>query len=120
MNKKTEVCFYGEWVYLCDLAKEVGRSVSLVHNRHATIGRPEDITAHDDILAPKGKWREPLHVVVDGERMLVLAAADRFLTTKQTVMDRVRRFGLVLSSSQLRCQQGRRLDGRRGEHHARL
>lgn len=102
MSRKTMVWFHGEHVALFDLCAERGVSVKLVHQRHATIGLPEDITCHDDILADKGKWREPAHVVVDGERLTVIQAADKYLCTKPTVMDRIRRFGLVLTSAQLR------------------
>lgn len=102
MSHKTMVWYWGEYVALLDLCAEVGVSAKMVHDRHARIGRPEDITCHDDILAAKGKRRAPSHVVVDGERLTVIQAADKYLCTKPTVMDRIRRFGLVLSSAQLR------------------
>lgn len=102
------VRFYGDPWRLRDLALAVSTPPSVARKRWVRLGRPEDITGNDDILAAPGKYRPRRMVIVDGQPMSVIEAADRFLVTKQTVSERIRRYGIVLDREHLRTRQGQR------------
>lgn len=110
-NLKITVSFYCEKWPLGDLAMAVGVNPVNVIARWKRLGRPKDITGHDEILREAGRANRPCRYVwVDSVRMRIHEAAALCGISKQTVIARANKYGSHLAKEQM-CADERRVKG---------
>lgn len=100
-KSKIMVQFYCEQWALRDLSDEVGAGHQMVKHRWVRAGKPKDITGHDDILSPRGAYRRPRIVIIDGITMTMMEAAKKYRVSKNTVSAKAKKYGINIPASAL-------------------
>lgn len=101
---RTKVCYFGEMVDLWDLATDAGLENKTVLKRWRLVGRPADITLVSELFRPSQKANPPTFDV-DGVRMTIKAAAEKFGVSQNTIRSKIAKYGTCVKAGQLRVNK---------------